>query len=160
MGVILKVKKSRLSECLHVIHEGYEPIAVRFGLTNENCPYRGRADLPLSVLEEEFSSGIKMYGYFEQDAMVGFLSIDRASEPKINDVVVLPAFWRQGIGTALLEYAKTLSTQWGASKISLGMIDDNKELRKWYEKNGFINVGYQQYPNAPFLVGYMEWRPK
>lgn len=26
------------------------------------------------------------------------------------------------------------------AKIQLGMIDDDKRLRKWYERNGFINV--------------------
>lgn len=161
MDVIREVKKAELPECLRVIHEGYEPIAVQFGLTSNNCPYRGRADLPLEVLAEEFLSGTKMYGYYERDAIVGFISMnDGEKEMKINDVVVLPAFWHQGIGTALLEYAKARSVEQGHLKVSLGMIDDNKRLRKWYERNGFINVGYKQYPNAPFLVGYMEWSSK
>lgn len=75
-------------------------------------------------------------------------------------VVVLPKFWNQGVGTALPEYAKANAVEQNIHKVSLGMIDDNKKLKKWYEKNGFINVGYQQRPNAPFLVGYMEWSPK
>ena len=33
------------------------------------------------------------------------------------------------------------------------MIDDNKRLRKRYENNGFINIGYKNYDGAPFTVG-------
>lgn len=158
MDGIGEVKEAELPECLHVIHAGYEPVAVRFGLTNDNCPYRGRASLPLEVLEEEFTSGIKMYGYRKENTVVGFLSLNiEKTELRINDVVVLPEFWNQGVGTALLEYAKAKAAEQNISKVSLGMIDDNQKLKKWYEKNGFVTVGYKQYPGAPFLAGYMEW---
>jgi hypothetical protein len=36
------------------------------------------------------------------------------------------------------------------------MIDDNKRLKNWYVKNGFVNVGYKKYAKAPFIVGIME----
>ncbi len=158
MDAILEVTESALPECLYVIHTGYEPVAVLFGLTNENCPHRGRADLPLEVLEEEFASGIKMYGYRKENTMVGFLSLNiEKTKLKINDVVVLPEFWNRGVGTALLEYAKDMAAEQDIPRVSLGMIDDNRKLKKWYERNGFVTVSYKQYPGAPFLAGYMEW---
>lgn len=156
--MIKELDQTKLKEGLQVLHMGYEPIAVQFGLTNDNCPYRGRADLPLEVLAEEYSFGTKMYGYYKEDYMTAFLSLNISQDViKINDIVVLPKFWHNGIGTALLKFAKDMATEQNISNITLGMIDENKVLRKWYEKNGFVNVGYKKYPKAPFIVGYMEW---
>lgn len=155
--MIKEIDRSQLAECLNVLHAAYEPIAVRFELTNENCPYRGRAELPLEVLTEEFSSGAKMYGYYIENSIVAFLSLSEGENRiKINDIVVLPEWWHKGIGTEMLGFAKCQATKLELPKVALGMIDDNKILRRWYEKNGFVNVGYKQFPNAPFLVGYME----
>lgn len=157
--MIVEIDESRLAECLRVMHMGYEPIAVQFGLTNENCLYRGRADLPLSVLTEELLSGTEIYGYLKENRIVAFVSMNtREDEIKINDVVVLPEFWHRGIGTDLLNFAKGKAIERGIPKVTLGMIDDNRTLRKWYERNGFANTGYKRYPKAPFVVGYMEWK--
>lgn len=155
--MITEMGKARLMECLQVIHRGYEPVAVQFGLTNDNCPYRGRADLPLTVLQQEFLAGIKMYGYQVENNIVAFVSINVNKDAiKINDIVVLPEYWNKGIGTALLEFVKDRAAELELSKITLGMIDDNRVLKKWYEKNGFRNIGYVKYPKAPFTVGNME----
>lgn len=159
--MIKKLDQSKLTECLDILHKGYEPTAIQFKLTNDNCPYRGRADLPLAVLVEEFLSGIEIYGYYEADNIVALISIyTEKNTIKINDIVVLPEFWNKGIGTALLEFIKEKAAKQNISKIMLGMIDDNTVLKKWYEKNGFINIGYKKFPNAPFTVGYMEWNLK
>ena len=73
--MIKPITKSELKECLHVLKESYEAGALRFGQTEENCPYRGRTRLPLSVLEKEFLEGCQMYGYYKNDKQVGFLSL-------------------------------------------------------------------------------------
>ena len=44
----------------------------------------------------------------------------------------------------------------GATKVTLGMIDDNSKLRKWYEKYHLKNIGYENFENSPFTVGNME----
>ena len=53
-------------------------------------------------------------------------------------------------------FARKKAKELGAVKIRLGMIDDNKRLKKWYKKNGFSNIGYINYDGAPFTVGRME----
>lgn len=157
--MIAEIDEYQLTECLQVLHRGYETVAVRFHLTNDNCPYRGRADLPLAVLTGEFLSGIKMYGYRQENRIAAFVSMNIGREQiKLNDVVVLPEFRHRGIGTAMLNFAKSRAIGQNIPKVSLGMIDDNKTLREWYERNGFVNIGYKKYPKAPFAVGYMEWK--
>jgi diamine N-acetyltransferase len=89
---------------------------------------------------------------------IGFMGMKMYGDGicKLDDIIILPKFREKGYGKELLIFCKHKSKELGANKISLGMIDDNKRLRKWYEDNGFTNMGYKKYDGAPFTVGYME----
>jgi len=155
--MIKPLSKSDLPDCLNVFHHGYETVAVEFGLTEENCPDRGRASLPMEKLVSEFESGTAMFGYYAGDEMVGYLGMKMAEGVcGLDDIIVLPEYRHNGYGKALLDFCKRKAKENGAGKIRLGMIDDNRQLRKWYEDNGFVNVGYKKYEGAPFTVGKME----
>ena len=157
--MIKQIGKNDLQKCLEIFHIGYETVAVEFGLTDENCPDRGRASLPFEKLVEEFENGTIMYGYYSNDKLVGFMGIKMHENNvlKLNDIIVLPDFRKLGYGKKLLNYCKDKAKELGANKIQLGMIDNNKRLRKWYEENGFVNIGYKNYEGAPFTVGRMEY---
>lgn len=73
--MIKKINKSQLPACLEVFHSGYETVAIEFGLTEENCPDRGRASLPFNKLVAEFEKGTMMFGYFTDNKIVGFLGM-------------------------------------------------------------------------------------
>ena len=155
--MIFKVERARLSECLEVMHAAYDVTAKQFGLTAENCPHRGNADLPLDELVAEFDGGAAMFGYLLDGRIVGFLSMGVDGDmAKINDLVVLPEFWHRGIGGELVGCAKRFARERGASTLTLGMIDDNEVLRRWYERHGFVTVRQKKFAGAPFTVGYME----
>lgn len=156
--MIKAVAKSDLPDCLEVFHRGYETVATEFGLTEENCPDRGRANLPMEKLIAEFENGVMMYGYFHKGKMVGFLGMKMpdCGVCKLNDVIILPEYRQKGYGTELLNFCKSTAAGLGALKIRLGMIDDNERLKKWYEAHGFVNTGTKRYPGASFTVGYME----
>jgi len=158
--VIRPIVRVDLPECLKVFHEGYETVAIEFGLTEENCPDRGRASLPFAKLEAMFDAGTLMFGYFSEDTLVGYLGMTSWGEVcSVDDLIVLPTHRQKGYGKELLDFGKEKAKSLGANKIRLGMIDDNKRLRKWYEDNGFVTVAYKQYDGAPFLVGKMECAP-
>lgn len=70
--MIKPIKEEELFESLEIFHRGYETVAAEFGLTEENCPDRGRASLPYHKLLSEFESGTLMYGYFDGDKLTGF----------------------------------------------------------------------------------------
>lgn len=156
--VIKQIVKSDLLSCLEVFHCGYETVAIEFGLTEENCPYRGRANLPFDKLISEFENGTLMYGYFLEDKIVGFLGlkIDNNGVCKLNDIIILSEYRQKGYGKELLDFCKIKALELGADKITLGMIDDNERLKNWYVKNDFINVGFKKFEKAPFTVGFME----
>ena len=140
--MIKKILRSDLPECLDVIHRSYETIAVKFGLTEENCPDRGRASLPLEKLVRSYEEGEEMFAYVVNGQIVGFLGILFNDEGicKLNDIVVLPEYRHKGYGKEMLDFCKAKAHENGAVKIRLGMIDDNIKLKKWYMANGFDNA--------------------
>ncbi len=156
--MIKPIDKRDLPACLNIFHNGYETVAIEFGLTEENCPDRGRASLPMEKLISEFEDGTAMFGYFIGDKIVGYLGIKviDAGVYGLNDIIIIPEYRGNGYGKELLNFCKQKAKEFGASKVRLGMIDDNKRLRKWYEDNGFVNIGYKKYEGAPFTVGRME----
>ena len=156
--MIKPISRTDLYDCLGIFHQGYETVAIEFGLTEENCPDRGRASLPYQKLMTAFENGTLMFGYYYKDKLVGFLGMKMNGYDAcgIDDIIVLPEYRHRGYGKALLDFCKQKANELGASKIKLGMIDDNKRLRKWYEENGFVTVGYKKYEGAPFTVGRME----
>ena len=156
--MIRTIAKDDLLDCLNIFHKGYETVAVEFGLTEENSPDRGRASLPFEKLAIEFDNGTMMFGYFSDKKMIGYLGmkIQENGVCGLDDIIILPEYRQNGYGKELLDFCKQKAKEFGANKIRLGMIDDNKKLRKWYEDNGFVNVEYKKYDGAPYTVGKME----
>lgn len=155
--MIEPVRREHLSTCLDVIKRSYEDTAVTFGMTEENCPYRGRTRLPLSVFEKEFSDGCMMYGYTKGGEMIGFLSMQLKEDTLyIQDIAILPAYQHNGYGGELLRFAKETAKSAGCPKLSLGMVHDNIPLREWYQSHGFHTVKLLHFEKVSYAVGIME----
>ncbi|HBL84383.1 MAG: hypothetical protein A2Y17_04855 [Clostridiales bacterium GWF2_38_85] len=155
--MIIDVSKDLLPNCLDVLKSSYEDSAVAFGMTEENCPYRGRTRLPLKELEKERNNGCIMYAYLLNDKMVAFLSLSVRGEVLcINDIAVMPDYQNQGIGNKLLHFSKSKAKELGCQKIRLGMIDDNTKLKAWYESHGFKTIDLKKYDTVFYTVGTME----
>jgi ribosomal protein S18 acetylase RimI-like enzyme len=156
--LIRHIVESELVECLEVIHKGYKTVADKFGLNDDNCPDSGGATLKYEKLLASYNKGKKMFAYFLDEKVVGFMEFHIVDNDtvKIGDIVVLPEYRNKGIGTELLNYSKKFCKNNGFTKLTLGMIDDNIMLKKWYIKNGFCESHTMKYPKAPFTTEYME----
>ena len=98
-GMIKPIKEEELFESLEIFHRGYETVAAEFGLTEENCPDRGRASLPYHKLLSEFESGTLMYGYIDGDKLTGFLGKKILEDScKLEDIIILPEYRKLGYG--------------------------------------------------------------
>ena len=154
--MIRPITEKDLHDCLNIIHKGFETAAIELGLTDENCPDRGGASLPYEKLRDEFEA-LLMFAYYENDKPVGFLAMRYDGDTcVIRNIVVLPEHRHNGYGLELLQFCKQKAKEFGAHKVKLGMMDDNKRLKKWYEDNGFETVEYKNYDGAPYTVGYMQ----
>ena len=40
--------------------------------------------------------------------------------------------------------------------MNIGIVEENKRLRKWYEDNGAVHVGTKKFDFFPFTCGYMK----
>lgn len=157
-GEIRPIVREDLPACLEIFHRGYETVAREFGLTEQNCPDRGRASLPMEKLTAMYEEGDDLFGYCADGRLAGLLHARRedAGLYTLGDLVVLPEYRGRGIGSALLQFCLDRARTAGARAVRLGMIDDNAPLKAWYEKNGFHTIDRKRYPGAPFTVGRME----
>ncbi len=155
--MIEPIKKEHLHKCLEIMKAGYENTAIQFGMTEENCPYRGRTRLPFRVFEDEYNSGYLMYAYVCGSELAGFLSMHvKGHKMYINDIVVLPVYQNNGFGSMLMRFAREQAKQRNCDAIILGMVYENIPLRNWYKKQGFKTVGLKKYEKVKYTVATME----
>lgn len=74
----------------------------------------------------------EIWGAFEDTTLVGIVAFRR---DWIDQLYVLPGAQRRGIGTALLEIARNVS-----SSLSAWTFQRNLVARNFYESRGFVNI--------------------
>ena len=155
--MIKQIDESRLSACLGVIHESFRTVADDFGLTPENCASNG-AFMPLCRLREDFFKGDLMFALYDGETAAGFMQLSKRDNDSydMEKLAVLPQSRHKGYGKELIVFAKSFLFGSGAEKITVGIIEENLRLKKWYEANGFVHTGTKVFPHLPFTVGFME----
>lgn len=157
LGILKRIfNEDELKECLQIIHMAYKKRDEELGLNNVSS-FR-HSYLSYEELKKLFDNGIEMFGYYLENKIVGFVSLDiRENKVKIKDIVVLPEHQNKGIGRLMLDFVKDETIRNNKTKIILGMIYDNEKLRLWYENYGFNVTNIVTYPNSISRIGYMEY---
>lgn len=157
--MIKEISKKDIAECVCVIRKSFLTVAEDFGFTAENAPRFTAFAVTEDRLLYQFDIEKRpMYAYFENKNIIGYYSllIKNNSECELNNLCVLPEYRHKNIGTILLENSYENAKKFGCNKISIGIVEENNLLRKWYEKNGFIHIGTEKFDFFPFTCGYME----
>ena len=159
--IIKKVSREQLPECLEVIHKSFATVAEEFGLTKENCP-KHTSFIPLYFLESQMEWGWDMFGLFENEKIIGYMSISKENDDiyELHNLAILPEHRYKGYGSKMIAYAKKVVKTLGGSKIKVGIIDESVILKKWYISHGFIYIGNKKFDHLPFTSGYLEWENK
>ena len=123
--------KSDASKILHVINEA----SLRYkGIIPDDCwrePYMSKQELI-----DEFSDGVRMYGYRRDNKLIGVIGIQ-----EIKDVVLirhaytLTPYQGKGTASALLEYLLKKNQN---SRLLVGTWRNATWAIRFYEKFGFI----------------------
>lgn len=155
-GVIKEITNyDELKESLEIIIKTYKDRDEKMNLSNENN--HRHSNMTYEELKERFDNGIKMHGYYNEEKLIAYLSLEeKEDEIKIRDIVVLPEYQNKGIGRILLEWAKEQTIKSKKSKLILRFIYDNKKLKEWYEKYGFSVTEILEFPGTG-KVGQMEY---
>ena len=148
-----------IPECVQVIRNAFQTVADEFGFTKENAPRFTAFATDEERLRYHFCNENRpMFVYVIGGRIVGYYSIALLNdkEAELNNLAVLPQYRHRDIGRKLLEdcIAKVKAT--GRTGLKIGIVEENKRLRSWYEGFGFVHTGTVKYDFFPFTCGYME----
>lgn len=157
--MIKEVNEKDIPECVRVIRDSFATVADEFGFTAENAPkFTAFATTEDRLKWHLFGEHRPMYAYYDNGTIVGYYSLllQNNSECELNNLCVLPAYRHRKIGQELLIHAFNSAKELGCSKVNIGIVEENKVLRKWYEIFGFIHTGTRKFDFFPFTCGYMK----
>jgi len=161
LQTVMKIRECTLQDVSTIatlVSVSNKSVAVRFGLTEENCPKhssfytedRARAD---------FARG-EIYFLIEDGSIpLGCVAYENPSPglAYLNRLCVLPEYRNRGIGARLVERIIKYAHSASIRTISIGVIGEHTELQLWYNKLGFIDGESKRFPHLPFSVKYMTY---
>lgn len=157
--MIKEIDKNNVAECVEVIRKSFLTIAEQFGFTIENAPrFTAFATTEERLLYQLENEPRFMFGYFDSDGkIIGYYSLlmQDKGECELNNLCVLPEYRHKKIGHELLMDAYKQAEIHKCNKINIGIVEENKVLRKWYENEGFVHTGTEKFDFFPFTCGYM-----
>ena len=157
--MIREVRREEIPRCVEIIRESFLTVAGEYGFTEENAPrftaFATTADRLYWQMDGEHRF---MFVLEEEGVLCGYYSLllQENGECELNNLAVLPEYRHKGIGKQLLEHAFHKAKEEGCKIVNIGIVEENKLLRKWYELNGAKHVGTKKYDFFPFTCGYMK----
>ena len=134
-------------------------VADEFGFTAENAPRFTAFAISEDRIRYQLENEQRlMIAYYDIGKIIGYYSllIQDNGQCELNNLCVLPDHRHNGVETTLLDDAFDRAKKRGCERINIGIVEENRILRKWYEKNGFVHTGTQKFDFFPFTCGYME----
>ena len=156
--MIREATREDLPECVRVIRNSHQTVADEFGFTPENAPrYVAFATDENRLLWQMFSEHRLMFVDEEDGVIRGFYSLlfRDENECELGSLSVLPEYRHRGIGTALLRHAVSTAREHQRKIMRLSIVEENRVLRQWYERNGAVHTGTEKFDFFPFTCGYM-----
>ena len=99
--------------------------------------FESRREWLVGYLAELTRKGVILRGAFAEDeALLGFITIETATG-YIDQIAVAPSAKGKGVAAALIGEARRLSP----GRLDLDVNEANPRARRFYEKQGFIQVG-------------------
>jgi N-acetylglutamate synthase-like GNAT family acetyltransferase len=155
-GQIREAENRDISLLADIIRRAYRDVAVRFGLTSENCQ-KHPSNCDEGWIEKDLERGVVYYILECGTTPIGCVALEKTGSAVcyLERLAVLPAYRRNGFGRMLVEHiydrAKTLKF----ATISIGIISEQTELKSWYRNAGFIEGETKEFSHLPFLVTFM-----
>lgn len=156
--MIRAVEEAEIGRCVEVIRSSFMTVAREFGITAENAPRFTAFSVSAERLEWQMNAERRpMFVYIDKSVIIGFysLSAPKNGECELNNLCVIPAYRHGGVGAKLLWHAFDAAKRLGYNKLNIGIVEENAQLRRWYEKFGFVHTGTQKFDFFPFTCGYM-----
>ncbi len=156
--MIREMNRDEIPACVELIKHSFRTVADEYGITEENAPRFTAFATTAERLQWQKDSEHRLMYVYEQDGVIcGYYSLlmQENNECELNNLAVLPEYRHKGIGKELLEHAFSTAEKSGCRAVNLGIVEENKPLRKWYELNGAVHTGTKKFDFFPFTCGYM-----
>ena len=142
----------------HLIQTSFRDVAKRFNLTRENCP-KHPSNYSTEWIDADLRRGVQYFILMYDGKPVGCVGIERANPGLcyLERLSVLPRCRRQGFGKVLVRHVLDQAMAMGVSKVGIGIIAEQTDLKQWYQKLGFVERQIKEFPHLPFLVCFMEY---
>lgn len=157
--MIKAIEDKDIEECVSVIRESFKTVADEFGFTAENASrFTAFATTKERLSYQLYCEKRSMYAYYDNEKIIGYYSLlyQENNECELNNLCVLPAYRHKGIGEKLLKHAFDTADESDCKVINIGIVEENKLLKSWYEAYGFIHTHCEKYDFFPFTCGYMK----
>lgn len=142
----------------HLVQRAYKDVALRFGLTPENCPKHPSNCTDAWILND-LERGVSYYLLTNADTLIGCAALE-TTDPSVAYLMrlaVRPEFRRQGFGEMLVEHIIDQARRLSMSSLSIGLIAEQDELVAWYRRLGFVLGDVKQFDHLPFTVRFMAY---
>ncbi len=160
VGDLIRPVASRDYEALaELIRRAFAPPAERLGLTPDNCPVHP-SDYTVDWVHNDLAKGRCFFVLEEGDELVGCVGVcfGEDSEAEMTRLGVEPDQQGRGFGSALVGYAERYAQREGAREMSLHLLAELDDLRRWYEHRGYDYVDTIDIDVVPSPVGVMTKR--
>lgn len=154
--MIEEVNEKDIFECVNVIRDSFATVADEFGFTAENAPkFTAFATTEERLKWHLFGEHRRMYAFWDNGKIVGYYSLllQSNNECELNNLCVLPTYRHRKIGQELLFHAFNTAKKTNCVKINIGIVEENKKLKNWYEQFGFTHTGTKKYDFSRLPVG-------
>jgi len=139
-----------------LLRRSFATVAERFDLTTENCP-KHVAFYTEKRFAEDIDRGMRYYLLEEEGRLCGCVALEPAKPGVVylGRLAVLPEHRSQGFGQALVRHVFDEAEQMGISRVEIGIIEADTNLKNWYRQFGFESTGAKTFDHLPFVVGFM-----
>ena len=141
-----------------LVHESNQDVAARFGLDATNCP-KHPSLCNVEWVKSDFARGERYFILDHGGRPIGCVAYEtpNAEVAYLNRLSVLPAWRRHGHGKRLVEHVVALARAAAIPAISIGVIGEHDDLKRWYRALGFVDGEVKRFPHLPFSVKYMRY---
>jgi len=139
-----------------MVRDSFQDVAARFELTPQNCPSHPSNCVP-EWIERSMGKGVIFYVVESDGRLCGSVGMTPSANGacKMISLAVLSDRRRSGLGRALVGRVLEQAASLGLARVEIAIIAKHAELRRWYEKLGFIWDRTETFEALPFEVGFM-----
>lgn len=154
---IRKCSEQDIDALVEVIQVSFLDVAERFGLTPENSP-RHPSNCRADWLQRDMNRGVTYYALEKDGQIQGCTALEKVSNNLcyLERLAVIPPRRRQGLGAALVNHVLAAAAQ-GCERVEIGIIAEQKELKEWCGKLGFVEMESKDFPHLRFRVTFMRY---